>query len=278
MREYGKVFSCIWGSSSFRTLSEDGRTLALYLLTCPHGTLAGVFRIPDGYVSEDLQWPSERVSEGFDELLQKGFATRCNRTKWVWVANYLEWNPLENPNQRKSAHKLALSIPDSCDWKSDFMRVCGNLLGIGQQESLNPSERVSEPLPNQEQEQEQEQEQDGVGTSPPDASPAAPPKPKSTGSRLPDDWKLPKAWGEWALAEYPVLTPDAIRHEAACFADYWQSKAGTDARKTNWQKTWQNWIRRAKSHSPPVNRQEALEQRNSTATAGWKPPELRGTA
>ena len=91
-----------WSSSDMRSLSEDARALALYLLTCPHGTIAGVFRLPDGYACEDLQWCSERVSEGFSELFAKGFANRCETTKWVWIRKHFEWNSPENPNQKKS--------------------------------------------------------------------------------------------------------------------------------------------------------------------------------
>ena len=112
MRDYGKVHTSFWSSSTMRDLSEDGRMLALYLMTSPHNTIAGVFRLPDGYASEDLQWTSQRVIKGFTELLAKGFANRCETTKWVWVLKHLEWNEPENPNQKKSARKIASAIPD----------------------------------------------------------------------------------------------------------------------------------------------------------------------
>lgn len=159
MRDYGKVFSRIWESTDFRSLSEDGRTLALYLLTCQHGTIAGVFRVPDGYASEDLQWDVERVAEGFRNLESKGFATRCEVTKWVWLPKFLEWNKPENPNQCKAAAKVAASVPDQCAWRPAFMRVSAGLLGLELPKETNPSETVPEPLLNQYQEQYQEQEQ-----------------------------------------------------------------------------------------------------------------------
>lgn len=164
MRDYGKVHSKIWESTDFRSLSEDGRALVMYLLTCQHGTIAGVFRVPDGYACEDLQWTAERVSEGFSDLHAKGFATRCDASKWVWVRKFMEWNPPENPNQRKAAAKVALSVPDGCAWKLDFMRACGPSLGIepppAPTKKLKGSATVSQPFPNQYQEQKQEQEQE----------------------------------------------------------------------------------------------------------------------
>lgn len=170
MRSYGTVFTSIWASGTFRAMNEDGRALALYLLTCAHSTIAGVFRLPDGYVSEDMQWELERVSKGFTELFDKGFATRCNKTKWVYLHKHFDFNPLENPNQRKSAAKIAQSVPDECSWKLEYMRLCGVLLGVTTEPKApeakplevpksNPFETLSKPFLNQEQEQEQDQQQ-----------------------------------------------------------------------------------------------------------------------
>jgi hypothetical protein len=158
MRDYGKVHTRFWSSDTIRGLTDDGRLLAMYLMTSPHSTIAGVFRLPDGYVCEDMQWTPERVAQGFAELFAKGFGNRCETSKWVWVTKHLEWNPPENPNQRKSAAKVALSVPDECAWKLDFMRVCGPSLGIETPQKPNPSLTVVKPFPNQEQEQEQEQD------------------------------------------------------------------------------------------------------------------------
>jgi len=159
MRDYGKVHSSFWSSQTIRGMSDDGRMLALYLMTSPHTTIAGVFRLPDGYACEDLGWSCGRLSKGFAELFAKGFANRCETTKWVWIVKHLDWNPPENPNQRKAAAKVAKSVPVECAWKQAFMRVCGPLLGFEHEEIDNPSETVTEPLLNQEQEQEQEQKE-----------------------------------------------------------------------------------------------------------------------
>lgn len=56
---------------------------------------------------------------------------------------------------------------------------------------------------------------------------------------LPSDWLLPKPWGEWALANY-MVTPDAVRTEAARFRDHWIS---TGVKRVDWEATWRNWCR-----------------------------------
>jgi hypothetical protein len=160
MRDYGKVYSTFWSSVTTGDLSDSAKLLACYLMTCSHSTIAGVFRLPDGYVSEDLKWPSETVAKGFAELFAKGFANRCETTKWVWVTKHLDWNKPENPNQRKSAAKIALSIPDACSWKPAFMRDCAEVLDLQWTPPANPQPTLPQGLPNQEQKQKQEQKQE----------------------------------------------------------------------------------------------------------------------
>lgn len=146
MRDYGKVHTSFWTSQTTRTMSEDARAMAMYLLTCPHGTISGAFRLPDGYVCDDLQWTPERVKSTLIELLDNGFANRCETTKWVWIHKHFEWNKPENPNQFKSAKKIAESIPDECSWKPEYMRINAFFLGIEYQPFINPSETLPEPV------------------------------------------------------------------------------------------------------------------------------------
>lgn len=60
------------------------------------------------------------------------------------------------------------------------------------------------------------------------------------GTRLPEDWFLPKAWGEWSLTNFQVSV-DQVRAEAERFKNHWLSKAGKEAIKLDWYRTWQNW-------------------------------------
>jgi hypothetical protein len=146
MRDYGKVYSSFWSSQTIRDMSEDARNLALYLLTCPHGTIAGVFRLPDGYACEDLQWPAERVQKGFVELFRKGFANRCETTKWVFIREHLDWNKPENPNQWKAARKIADQVPAECVWAIEYKQVFAIASGEQLEPLANPSETLSEPV------------------------------------------------------------------------------------------------------------------------------------
>lgn len=68
------------------------------------------------------------------------------------------------------------------------------------------------------------------------------------GTRLTADWKLPRAWGEWAVSE--GMDEVSVRREADTFRDYWISQPGQKGVKLDWQATWRNWIRKALERQP----------------------------
>lgn len=78
-------------------------------------------------------------------------------------------------------------------------------------------------------------------------------------SSLSADWTLPKTWGDWAIGEFPELSPPAVRFLADEFRDYWHGISSKAAgKKTDWFATWRNWVRKAdfkKIKTPPSNGQ-----------------------
>lgn len=93
-----------------------------------------------------------------------------------------------------------------------------------------------------------------VSPSPLPPSPVA--KVCKRGARLPDDWKLPVDWQQWARVNFPATSAEAVTLEADKFRDFWCSKAGQGATKLDWQATWRNWCRTAFAAKPgrqPVN-------------------------
>lgn len=77
----------------------------------------------------------------------------------------------------------------------------------------------------------------------PDCQPEQPGK-AARGTRLPADWKLPKAWGEWALKAQPTWTPEHVRWVADQFGDWWRAQSGRAAVKLDWEATWRVWVRK----------------------------------
>lgn len=109
MREYGQVQSSFWQSEDAQGLSDQGKLLAVYLLTGPHTNGIGCFKLPDGYVMADLGWSQETVSKGFEELSRNGFANRFDGV--VFVPNFLRWNSIANSNIAKARLKELEPLP-----------------------------------------------------------------------------------------------------------------------------------------------------------------------
>lgn len=148
MRDYGKVYTAFWTSEDARGFSEDGRLLSLYLMTCPHGNMLGCFRLPDAYAAEDLKWPIERVSKGFEELYQKGFSYRCDRSFWLFLRQYLKWNQFDNPNVGKAAGKLFDSISPPHTVKALLVKALREFSATFPEKKLNDFETLSIPFEN----------------------------------------------------------------------------------------------------------------------------------
>lgn len=77
-------------------------------------------------------------------------------------------------------------------------------------------------------------------------------------ARLPEDWALPRAWGEWAIEQ--GFSEAQTRIEADKFRDYWISKGGKDAAKLDWEATWRNWMRNCSKPSgkPPPRKERTI--------------------
>lgn len=167
MREYGSVQTQFWSDLSLQNLSTHAKLLAVYLLTGPHTTMLGCFRLPVGYIAEDLKWNEQTVFKSFTELSQAGFLTYDTELAWVCIHHFLNWNPIENPNQGKSLSKLFNRVPALSTVFNLLIKILLTKTKHLDEGFKNYLATLSQPFQNQEQNQEQKQEknqkQDVVG-------------------------------------------------------------------------------------------------------------------
>lgn len=263
MRDYGVVHTSFWSSGAMCDASDDARLLALYLLTGQHANMIGCFRLPDGYVSEDLRWPLERVSKAFDELFRIGFATRETSSKWVFIHKFLAWNPLGNPNQGIGALRLFIQVPDKCSFKPDLARVLDEAISHLDKEKLKGCERVLEPFRNQEQEQEQEQKSesnaheqpvDNFAGDPPNPTP----EPEVKKFRMYPDWQPLAGFAEraenWGHHLGGIPPTDA---EIRQFRDYWQPETAHKYHQ-QWEMALAESLERQRSGKPSAQQRRDI--------------------
>lgn len=96
-----------------RKLSPEAKLLMLYFLTCQHRNIIGFYLLPLEYAQTDTKLLGEGFAEGFTELLDKGSVLYDEENQIILVKNYLEYNPIENPNQEKAAVKKLDELPDT---------------------------------------------------------------------------------------------------------------------------------------------------------------------
>ncbi len=113
MRDFGVVHTRFWEWAQEMELSDQGKLIAVYLLTCRHSNSLGCFRLPKEYVSADLGYSIDRVSKGYAELINKDFLAYCETTKYIFIPKYLKWNPPQNPKHAKGILKLIKQLPES---------------------------------------------------------------------------------------------------------------------------------------------------------------------
>lgn len=161
MRDYGIISTAFWIDEKMQSASDPARLLALYFLAGPHSNIAGVMRIPELYIADDLKWDASKVKKTLTELISLGFINRCGNSSWTLVKRYLSYNRPENPNQWKAVDRLVVTIPQHIRqaleiqrWFKPFAKQLPNTFEIQEQEqeqeqdiSLLTEARVSEREP-----------------------------------------------------------------------------------------------------------------------------------
>lgn len=192
---YGKVKETFWTDKKVQAMSDDAKMLALYLLTGPHRNMLGCMRVPNGYIMEDMGWPSTRLADAIAVLCQCQFIYRDD-DGWTLIANQLRHDPLsKTPNHVKAAVSLAEAVPAEASFYQEFAARFAAALATIDMASAWHHQVIAIPLPSPEPLPEPEPEPEG------EAPPAA---------ARPDLTPAVETWnelaGEVGLAKAQVLT------------------------------------------------------------------------
>jgi hypothetical protein len=175
---YTRIDELIWKDAKLKKISNESKLLFIYLLSCQHRNVLGLYNLPKYYVQGDLGYSFETVSKGLEELFNSGFITYDDEAETILVNNFLKYNPLENPNQVKGALKVMPTIPKTQLFYKlvDVIKSSENThlhelkAGIESYLKSNGFERVSLTVSKQEEvkeevsEEEQEAEKEFVNT------------------------------------------------------------------------------------------------------------------
>ena len=146
-------------------------------------------------------------------------------------------------------------------------------------EGLTPSLKAdaTPPLKHQETEAEADTERKNslreLESAPADAPPAPAPKSEKSkrASRLPADWQPSLEMAEFARSN--GVDPERT---AAVFRDYWLGVPDPKGRKTDWNPTWRNWVRREDGMQPNPQRTAPSDRRIAVNAAWAGVPDIEG--
>ncbi|GBR56455.1 hypothetical protein [Gluconobacter sphaericus] len=146
-------------------------------------------------------------------------------------------------------------------------------------EGLTPSLKANAtpPLKHQETEAEADTERKNslreLESAPADAPPAPAPKSEKSkrASRLPADWQPSLEMAEFARSN--GVDPERT---GAVFRDYWLGVPDPKGRKTDWNATWRNWVRREDGMQPNPQRTAPSDRRIAVNAAWAGVPDIEG--
>lgn len=248
MRDYSKVAPQFWNGKTGKALKAKGSEaviVALYLMTCQHANMLGLYYLNVAYIAVDTGLGMEGATKGLQGACEVGFCHYDEDSEVVWVVEMAAYQVGERldpkDNQVKGIQRQYDALQDN-PFLGQFYERYGAAFCMSHSRGevkapASPSEAPPKPRTGA-----GERTGEGTGTGVgPAAGASAADAPATKGKRLPTDFVLPNAWGQWAQAKYPHWTPDTIRAIALKFRNFWVAKTGKDATKLDWKATWENW-------------------------------------
>ncbi len=110
---YYRVSTRFWDDEKSRAWPRDVKLLALYLLTCRHRTLEGIFVLPLSYVGEDLHWNGKKLSKLIAVLTENQFLRYDPETRVMLIRNALRYQAPESANVVTGAIRRIKDLPKS---------------------------------------------------------------------------------------------------------------------------------------------------------------------
>lgn len=131
MRAYGKVTPRFWTGPTGRRIRAAGpaaQVVALYLLTCPHANMLGLYYLPLPYVCHETGLSPGTVDEAVSALVAGDFCRYDPGTEFVWVvemARYQVGECLAPRDKRATGVARALARLPENPFKVPFLERYG---------------------------------------------------------------------------------------------------------------------------------------------------------
>lgn len=109
--QFYPVYPKFWAKAKRMAWSDQVVRLGLYLITCKHRNLEGLYHLPLAYVEADNGWSRRTVKESLDQLLRDGFVEYDDEAEVVLLRNALEYYQPKSPRQIAGALTALETLP-----------------------------------------------------------------------------------------------------------------------------------------------------------------------
>lgn len=105
--KYRAIHGSFWTDPKVKRLSPDQKLLFLYLITCPHSHLSGIYYLPCGLISHETGLCADIARAGLLRLQEAGLVRWDETAEVVWVVNMLRYQGSGAKNFKAVADQLA---------------------------------------------------------------------------------------------------------------------------------------------------------------------------
>ncbi|MBI4516725.1 MAG: hypothetical protein HY699_13010 [Deltaproteobacteria bacterium] len=121
MGRYRRVDTRIWNDEKFSALSDRAKLAFLFVLTHPCMTSLGAMRASSAGLAAELGWDRRTFSAALGECVERGMVQYDDRAAFLWLPNFVRYNPPENGNVVRSWAKVLDLLPE-CPMKLDSIK------------------------------------------------------------------------------------------------------------------------------------------------------------
>ena len=170
MARYRKIDTRIWNDRKFRELDDKAKLAFFLVLTHPNTNQLGMIRTRSVALAMELGWHPDAMSDAILTLCRMGMLMVDDKAGFIFIPNFLKYNPPNGPNAVKGWAGLIDLMPE-CELLTRALYhlkpfIDGLSDGLRNAIPNDIKDAISHAIPNdikdahciQEQEQEQEQE------------------------------------------------------------------------------------------------------------------------
>lgn len=110
---YSRVSAKFWTDEKAAAWPDRVKLASLYLMTSPHRTLEGIFKLPPQYACADLRWTAKSWKSALTILQECGFLKWDSQTNVILLVNCLRYQAPENPNQVEAVLRRLRELPET---------------------------------------------------------------------------------------------------------------------------------------------------------------------